>query len=115
MLRSTFFLLLVTMAAACAPVVGDPCQTDAECGTSLVCDSVTTAEGYCTRSPCRAGECPVEAVCVDFGSESTWCMRSCSDGQECREGLTCRTDAKVLDPAAAGDTPAFCGVAPVAP
>ena len=111
MLRLCPSLLLVVMASACEPVVGDPCKIDSECGATLVCDSVTTAEGYCTRSPCRVGECPPEAVCVDFGSETTWCMRSCSDSEGCRAGLTCRTGAKVLDEAASGATPAFCGVA----
>lgn len=87
---------------ACAPTVGDACETNASCGAGLFCD-LSTPEGYCTSSPCRQGECPEEAVCVDFGAESSYCMRKCDDGQGCREGLACREDV--------GDV-AFCGVAP---
>ncbi len=85
----------------CAPTVGDACTTNANCGSGLFCD-LSTEGGYCTSSPCRAGECPEEATCVDFGAESTFCMRRCDDGQGCRDGLVCRTDV--------GDV-AFCGVA----
>lgn len=89
------------LLAGCAPTVGDTCETDAACGTGLFCD-LSTPDGYCTVSPCRAGECPEEAVCVDFGGEASYCMRRCDDGQGCRDGLTCREDL--------GDV-AFCGVA----
>ncbi len=94
--------VLVTITCACGPVVGDTCERDTDCGTDLRCD-LSTPDGYCTLSPCRTGECPVEAVCIDFGAEATFCMRTCGDGEECREGLTCRDDI--------GDTP-FCGVGP---
>jgi hypothetical protein len=87
---------------ACAPTVGDACERKADCGTGLFCD-LATPGGYCTQSPCREDECPPEAVCVDFGDESSWCMRKCGDGEGCREGLVCRKDV--------GSAP-FCGVAP---
>lgn len=89
------------LMAGCAPTVGDTCETDAACGTGLFCD-LSTPDGYCTVSPCRTGECPEEAVCVDFGGEASYCMRRCDDGQGCRDGLTCREDLGEV---------AFCGVA----
>ena len=81
------------LMCACGPTVGDACENSAACGTGLMCDLSTTADGYCTRSPCRAGECPEEAVCVDFGTEASWCMRRCDGGEGCREGLSCVSPA----------------------
>jgi hypothetical protein len=90
---------------ACSPTVGDRCDRDLDCGTTLSCDRATPG-GYCTRTPCRPGECPPEATCVDFGAERTYCMRKCGSGQGCRSGLTCRED--LIDEG----FQAFCGIAP---
>lgn len=112
---------------ACTPAVGDACTSDSKCGTTLTCDLATT-DGYCTKTPCRAGECPVEATCVDFGAEKTYCMRicdadnSCREGHECRPAAVCAPDAASPtsaapcsgEPVAAGakEAKSFCGVAP---
>mgnify|MGYP006928172676 CR=1 FL=1 len=80
--------LVVVFAGGCGPTVGDACENSTACGTGLICDQ-STPDGYCTRSPCRAGECPEEGVCVDFGAEASWCMRRCEAGQGCRDGLAC--------------------------
>ncbi len=93
---------LAAGAAGCGPAVGDACETDAACGAGLFCD-FSTPGGYCTMSPCRVGECPEEAECIDFGGEAKFCMRKCDDGQGCRDGLSCRTDVGPV---------AFCGVDP---
>lgn len=116
-------------AAACTPVVGDTCTTDRECGatTGLICD-LATVEGYCTKTPCRPGECPPEASCVDFGTGHTYCMYNCVESGDCRDGLVCRSVSACplpLDPTAAGEVKlggavtacsdegkSFCGVAP---
>ena len=121
--------VLVLSALACTPVVGDKCTTDRECGatTGLICD-LATAEGYCTKSPCRPGECPPEATCVDFGHGQTYCMYTCAETGDCRDGLVCRgvTSCPLsTDPTAVTEvklttavTPcsdeakSFCGVAP---
>ncbi len=100
--RGLVACLFICLTGACGPTIGDTCETSSECGTGSICDEATPG-GYCTMTPCRPGECPAEAVCVDFGTERTWCMRRCDDGQGCREDLTCRDDV--------GDVP-FCGVAP---
>ncbi len=94
--------VVLLSCGACGPTIGDACETSSECGTGAICDEATEG-GYCTMTPCRPGECPAEAVCVDFGTERTWCMRRCDDGQGCREGLTCRDDI--------GEVP-FCGISP---
>lgn len=112
---------------ACTPAVGDTCTSDSKCGTTLSCD-LATADGYCTKTPCRPGECPVEATCIDFGAEKTYCMRICDADNGCREGLDCRSAAVCApssasptsaapcsrEPVAAGASEAksFCGVAP---
>ena len=100
---------IVGFAAACAPAVGDACANDTECGTGLTCD-LATPSGYCTLTPCRAGECPAEAVCVDFGAGGSWCMRSCEQDGDCREGLVCRSDLKVTKADLEGKP--FCGMKP---
>ncbi len=87
-LRLVVLAFALLGAAACGPTVGDACETSAACGTGLVCD-LATPGGYCTRTPCRAGECPDESVCVDFGAEASWCMRRCDGGEGCRDGLSC--------------------------
>lgn len=103
-------LLAAVAMTACAPTVGDTCTTNSECGSELTCD-LATPEGYCTVTPCRPGECPPEAACVDFGAEATYCMRVCRDPDEgCRDGLTCRTDLTEANPDLGGK--GFCGVAP---
>jgi hypothetical protein len=83
-------LTLVFALAGCGATVGDKCTIDANCGTTLKCQIVPNSDqGYCTRSPCRAGDCPAEARCVDFGAEKTYCMRTCDDDNECPTGLRC--------------------------
>ena len=107
--RAVIACLLVFGAMACAPAVGDACTTDSECGTGLTCD-LATPDGYCTATPCRPGECPAEAVCVDFGAGGTWCMRACGPNDECREGLVCRSDLNGGPADLEGKS--FCGIAP---
>ena len=93
---------LVLLGFGCAPTIGDACERHTDCGAGVMCDQATPG-GYCTISPCRTGDCPEEAACVDFQSEQTFCMRRCDQGQGCREGLTCRKDIGEV---------AFCGIAP---
>ncbi len=113
-------LAVACLAVACAPVVGDKCERNSQCGTTLTCDT-TTPEGYCLKVGCRKGkdECPPEAACIDFGGELRYCMRTCAPDDECREGLTCRpaplcgqATATSQAPCSESDTAhAFCGVA----
>ncbi len=96
-------LMLVTMlAAACSPEVGDECGSSQECGTIGLCDTASPG-GYCTQTPCETNSCPIEAVCVEFENEQTYCMKRCSANGDCRSGYICRDD---LGPVK------FCGVAP---
>jgi len=104
-------------AVGCSPTVGVECETNRQCGTTLTCDT-TIPGGYCIKVGCRAGECPPEATCVDFGDERRYCMRTCAPDDGCREDLTCR--AAALCPAVtptegpwpcSHDGKSFCGVA----
>lgn len=73
------------------PQVGDKCETGAECnpGSGGICD-VSTPEGYCTIARCTPGSCPSEAICVQFDTFTSFCMRACSSNDDCRDGMTCR-------------------------
>lgn len=102
MRRQLIRLFAVASALGCAPLVGDECSTNSDCGTNLVCDS-SQPSGYCTRSPCTPNSCPEEAVCVEFPDESTWCMARCEASGDCRDGYTCVSDY--------GDLP-FCSAQP---
>lgn len=108
-------LLVLGVATACGPQVGDTCTQNTECGAGLKCD-LATAGGYCTQTPCRAGECPDGASCIDFGTETTWCMMSCTDGVACNEGHVCL--AAAASPTSKGAPKCldgeckYCGIAP---
>ncbi len=118
MIRLVVATLALVGTVACTPTVGDPCELTRQCGTTLTCDT-TYPEGYCLKVGCRAGECPAEATCVDFGDENRYCMRSCSPDNECASNVVCRAA-----PACEGQTTidrsqpcsmeaqSFCGVAP---
>jgi hypothetical protein len=88
--------LLLAFAAlglvACAPQVGNSCDTALDCSAqgSRLCDR-TQPGGYCTIRGCESGTCPDEAVCVKFrpGDERlslTYCMRKCDGDGDCRRG-----------------------------
>ena len=85
--------------AACAPEIGDACQTSLDCSSqgSRLCDR-TQPGGYCTLRGCEQGTCPDEAVCVKFRPmeerlATTWCMAKCDGDGDCRtdEGYRCTT------------------------
>lgn len=123
--------LLLTLACslllvACAPAIGDACETVLDCSSqaSRACDR-TQPGGYCTIAGCERGTCPEDSVCVKFhpfqgaveGEDpirqerlaSTFCMATCSGNSDCREdeGYRCtaedefgqekRGEAEVLD------------------
>lgn len=104
-------LVLAVALVGCGPTVGDECGADSQCGTTLTCDT-TVPQGYCLRTPCRAGECPPEAICVDFGADVRACMRSCSAETGCREGLVCRSDLLGQKDRLEAAAHSFCGRAP---
>lgn len=113
-----FALMLASLwAAACTPVVGDKCTYDRQCGTTLTCDT-TYPDGYCLKAGCRAGECPPEATCVDFGMDIRYCMRTCAPDDECRSDLACRPSqcTQGQEPNASQpcslDGKSFCGLTP---
>ena len=88
--------MLAALASACAPEIGDPCENSVDCDiqNKRTCD-LTLPGGYCTISGCEKGTCPDEAVCVAFRPEpdrlsNSWCMASCDDNSDCRDGYRCR-------------------------
>lgn len=81
-------LVAAAAAAACSPGIGDACSTNSDCGSNRVCDT-SQPGGYCTASPCKDTGCPSEAVCVDFGTQTSYCMQQCGPFAFCREGYEC--------------------------
>lgn len=104
----------------CTPVIGDKCQYNSQCGSTLTCDT-SAVDGYCLKVGCRKGECPVEATCVDFGTDSAYCMRTCAPDEECRDGLVCRAAVGCSGDASQSvdsgqpcswEAKSFCGIKP---
>jgi len=83
--------LVFMLAPACAPIVGDACETQSDCGTSLFCER-SMPDGYCTLKNCEDEGCPDEGVCIRFSSDVSWCMQPCSSNTDCRGRYTCVTD-----------------------
>ena len=116
--QRAWLLAVALQFGGCGPQIGDTCERNSECGAGLKCD-LATAGGYCTQTPCRAGECPDGASCIDFGTETTWCMMDClttGASAQCNAGHVCLTAAasptaqgapRCLD----GDC-SYCGIAP---
>ncbi len=110
-------LAIATVLAACGPKVGSECERNSACGAGLICD-LATEGGYCTQTPCRANECAEEAVCIDFGTETTWCMLACETDADCRGGQACLPAEATFTNAGSPrclDSKTrckFCGVAP---
>ncbi|HKU41033.1 MAG TPA: hypothetical protein VJR89_22880 [Polyangiales bacterium] len=102
------WVLVLLLAAACSPKIGDDCGNALDCSASgmRLCDS-TQRNGYCTLDGCEEGTCPEESVCVQFGRQiddqpvdrlsRTFCMAKCDKDSDCRndEGYRCfNYDAK---------------------
>lgn len=95
-------------AAGCKPKIGDDCQLSTDCSASAdrLCD-ITAPGGYCTVFNCEPGACPEdESLCVQFGAQRspiaacenqqapspyarTFCMATCDDNADCRDGYSC--------------------------
>lgn len=85
------FLLSFMALGACAPIVGDACETQSDCGRSLFCER-SMPDGYCTLKNCEDEGCPDEGVCIRFSADVSWCMAPCSANGDCRDGYTCVKD-----------------------
>lgn len=91
----TFMLTLGLLAGCASPEIGDSCETTYDCDIQQkrFCDT-TQPEGYCTLGGCEKNTCPEDSFCILFRPEpdrltSTWCMQSCDDNGDCRDGYAC--------------------------
>ena len=84
-------ILLASIVSACAPQVGDECETNVQCPSGAICDN-TVYEGYCTVPNCERDSCPNDSVCVRFDRETSFCMAYCQADSDCRDGYMCRDD-----------------------
>lgn len=85
-------LFATSLAAGCAPQIGDSCDTSSNCSINgdRVCD-IAQPGGYCTIFDCQSNACPDDAVCVRFNPQparraTVACMRRCGSDGDCREG-----------------------------
>ncbi|RMG19540.1 MAG: hypothetical protein D6729_04980 [Deltaproteobacteria bacterium] len=68
-------------------VIGDACQSGDDCAEGLACHAGLPG-GYCIAQ-CWDG-CPDGSTCTRFAGQD-WCLRTCADDSECREGYVCRS------------------------
>jgi hypothetical protein len=93
-LRAPHFFLVLLLAVcltACAPQIGDACDSDQDCPAGVICDR-SVEGGLCTIRNCRPSTCPSESICVVFDRHEAYCMRSCTSDEECRADHRCLLD-----------------------
>jgi hypothetical protein len=86
-----FAALTGLTAPGCANLVGDACETQTDCGSTMFCER-SLPDGYCTRTGCELDGCPDEGVCIVFRPDVSYCMRRCETGGDCRDGYECVKD-----------------------
>lgn len=121
---AALFALCAAQLGACAPEVGDDCESALDCSTNntRICDR-TQPGGYCTIKDCERGTCPEEAVCVKFNPlqerlSVTYCMYECEEDSDCRteSGYVCTkstrfgADTEIAALVLDGDDRAFCSI-----
>lgn len=107
-MRAWALVACLALLAGCQPDIGDSCSVDSECAQTggRICDT-SQPGGYCTISGCDPTSCPAdESVCVAFGQVlstvpgcdnpnrtspyvRTFCMKTCGDSGDCRDGYEC--------------------------
>jgi hypothetical protein len=125
MRHKLLYAALFSVAAACAPKLGDPCENATECSANgdRICDT-SQPGGYCTIANCESGSCGDEGVCVRFKADaprlsSNWCMLKCDKTRDCdRDDYVCRSAAQISEARASrpeeGDSMAVPGSFPFA-
>lgn len=97
-------LFFVAIGTACAPSIGDSCNTAFDCSINgdRQCD-LARPNGSCTVFSCEADNCPDDAVCVRWRPDPsrltfTACMRLCQEDGNCRvdESYRCMGADEVL-------------------
>ena len=88
----------------CENAVGDPCIADSQCGLSKTCD-LQSFEGYCTIPDCEEETCPNGSLCVEFKNAQRFCMATCTQNDECRDGYTCI----ILEESQSNESIGYCG------
>ena len=93
--------LFALCASACAPRLGDGCDTSTDCSAtgSRICDTAQPG-GYCTIANCKPGDCGDEGVCVRFRPSEprlsvSYCMAKCKRGDCERDAYVCRSANQV--------------------
>ncbi len=84
-------IAVAAMLTGCEPQIGDACSDASDCPSGAICDR-TVDQGFCTIEDCSPGDCPSEAVCIEYARHEAFCMRSCSDDDDCRRDHLCIDD-----------------------
>ena len=86
--RPLLTTVVLLVASACGPTVGDPCTTEAECLGKACINGGSTPGGYCSVVCTMDGStaCPTGSVCISnaLGNGVHGCMRVCNSSRDCR-------------------------------
>lgn len=74
-----------------ALLVGLPCASSSDCGSTDYSCHPGAPGGYCSYYCSADAECPTGSVCspVPFSRISGICMKTCTNTNECRAGYAC--------------------------
>jgi len=91
LLTALSILVAALASSACAPIVGDACDGQTDCGRQMFCE-LSMPGGYCTIRNCTARACPEQGVCIRFTADVSYCMQTCGSDLDCRAGYVCVMD-----------------------
>ena len=79
--------------SACAPIIGDACTVNTECGKGVCIQASFAPGGLCSLN-CNAAACPAGSTCVThvIDSDTAGCLLSCTKDEDCRSGYVCRVE-----------------------
>lgn len=101
----------------------DSCPEESICVSFFIASFENRACDFGGADVCGRDEvCTLSGQCVSSGSEVRYCMRKCSEGDDCRDGYECRNEQLMVDnggqpvsppgEALVGELQAFCAAAP---
>ncbi|MFO0594339.1 MAG: hypothetical protein U0228_03520 [Myxococcaceae bacterium] len=94
-MRLVLQALALTCLVGCAPVIGDACTVNTECGKGVCIQAAFAPGGLCSLNcTSTGGTCPAGSTCVThvIDADTAGCLLSCTKDQDCRTGYVCRVE-----------------------